>query len=174
MVGLCLETTVKRFGDVQIEPRAQKPTWYCLCGRLSKWAGVWLLARGQLLTCRKEADNSAHLHKWSEKHHVSANSHFHLHRALKYFITIVFENNTATCFVYSLRRHVCSRALIGWAHLSVKRWREVSYSGGGISWTAKVKVPSAETTELSKFLSVKRVRIHSFCMLLLLLGNLSF
>ena len=47
-------------------------------------------------------------------------------------VTVTFANNTAKCFVYCLRRHVCKRALIGQANLSVR---------GLVSWCFKLSQP---------------------------------
>ena len=62
-----------------------------------------------LISCQ-ETDSSAHLDKRS-KHHVTSNSRFDLQSPKRF--TVVFKDNTVTCFVYCLRGRVCTRALIG-------------------------------------------------------------
>ena len=70
----------------------------------------------EILTSRQETDSSAHLDKRSKKKKKKKSRDFRTHssicKALKH-VTVVLENNTTTCFVYCLRRRVCTRARIG-------------------------------------------------------------
>ena len=55
--------------------------------------------------------SAALLDERSEQHHVISNSRFNLHSP-KVLHCCFWKKNTATCFVYCLRRRVCTRALI--------------------------------------------------------------
>ena len=78
------------------------------------------------MTSRQDIDSSAHLDKQSRQHHVSWIDRFDLH-SIKSF-TVVFQNNTATCFAYTtmalgqptgLSKELCLYVVADWLRSSV-------------------------------------------------------
>ena len=88
-------------------------------------------------TRRQEPDSSAHLDKHSKQHHVRSNSHFDLLSSKSLHLCFRKQQGHMLCLDCNgdldnlpacLRRRVCSRKLIGQAHLPVRGWHEVSLS----------------------------------------------
>ena len=80
-------------------------------------------------------DSSAHLDKQSKQHRLHSNARYDLHSLKALFICFRKQRDQNLCLRYigiwtnplaCLKRPVCKKALIGWTHLSEKRWREVN------------------------------------------------
>ena len=88
-----------------------------------------------VLSSRQETDSSAHDDTQSKQHHVYSNV-FDLHSTNAHHRCFRIQHGHVLCLHYNSdfenplacpRRHVCTRALTGWAHLSIRGWREVNW-----------------------------------------------
>ena len=70
---------------------------------------------------------TSHACQLTSCHETDSSTHVDLICTAPKRFTVVFENNTAICFICCVVRRVCTWTLTGLAHQSVRGWVEVSY-----------------------------------------------